>query len=883
MRVSDRTLADLPMKALRFVPAVLFLIALWLLGRELAMISGAHLWSGLTAIGDMQWGLALAATACGYAVLTLYDVLGLRLVGAHLPYRAAALGSFLSFSISHNVGLGWLSSGAMRERVYGRLGMRLADVARLTILNSLTFFVGAVALLAAVLVGEPAALTPLLRLPQESVRLLGMGFGFAILLYLATCAFRRGEIGWGRAKLPIPSLPAAAAQILLSSVDIMLAAAALYLLLPPDSAIGYPLLLGVYLVALGASVASQVPGGLGVLEGFILLALPQAPRAPLLAAMIGYRLVYYLIPLALALALLAGRHVRALRLPRLAAVRPLLRLLPAVAAALTLAAGAALLFAGADPLAAERLPALRGILPLPLLELSHLAGSVVGLFLVVLSTALYRRYDTACATSILLLVAGSAATLLSGGGVRQAVALAMLALLLLASRSAFYRRGSIARNALSRPGLVLGAIAVVGSVAFGLHRFSDVAYSHELWWQFAYDGNAPRFLRASLLVSVLAGTLFAGRLLGPARERRRAERPDALIGEVVAASDEAGANLAFVGDKRFIRGASGRGFLMYQQCGRSWISMGDPVGPRVERPELVWRFRERVDAAGGRPVFYEVLGDCLDLYADAGLVAHKIGEEARIDLAAFSLESPKAKPFRAALRRADRDDLAFGIIPAGRTHLFIDELRQVSEDWLAAKHAREKGFSLGFFDPDYLARFDCAVVVRNGSIIAFANVWSSAGGTETSLDLMRYRKDAPHETMLFLMLKLILSAKDRGYGWFNLGMAPLAGLAEHRLAPAWHSVGRLIFHHGEALYGFAGLRRFKEQFSPVWRPRYIVCRPGFLSLATALVDCSRLIAHPVRSGRPAQRPAAGDAARGAPWFGMPGFAAAAAGPAGGRS
>ena len=117
------------------------------------------------------------------------------------------------------------------------------------------------------------------------------------------------------------------------------------------------------------------------------------------------------------------------------------------------------------------------------------------------------------------------------------------------------------------------------------------------------------------------------------------------------------------------------------------------------------------------------------------------------------------------------------------------------------------------------------------------------------MDLMRHRADALRGTMMFLMLKLMLWAKASGFAWFNLGMAPLAGLSPHRLAPKWHLVGRIVFSHGERLYGFGGLRRFKAQFDPVWRPRYVVCRPGLLALATALADCVRLISRPVPGPR----------------------------------
>lgn len=841
--------------ALRIAPAVFFVAAVALLAREVRLIDADHVWAHLAAISPWQWLAALLATACGYGVLTLYDVLGLRLIGARLPYRAAAEGAFLSSTISHNVGLGWISGGTMRQRVYGPLGLSLPDVARLTLVNSLTFFIGGFVLLGAVLIGEPQIGAPLLPLPQAVVQLAGCALWFGIACYLMLCSCRREPIGSKQANLPIPKPRMALAQIALSTADISLAAGALYILLPPDLGIGFALLFGAYLVALSASLLTHVPGGLGILETLILWSLPALPKPPLLAALIAYRIVYYLIPLAVALSWMFGRAAIRMMLRATVAARETRRIVPFMAAALSLASGAFLLFSGATPPLDARFAVLRPLVPLPLLELSHLAGSIAGLALAILGGALYRRYDTARNVAILLLLGGGAAILLRGESVIGALALAGAALALKASGAAFYRRGSIWRNAITPAWIGLGLLALGASVWAGLHAYANVKYTHDLWWQFAYDAAAPRFLRASLLVGLLGFALLAMRLLGPARPSNMAQEPGAGVREAVAASADAQSNLALLGDKRFLVSASGKSFLMYQVEGRSWIAMGDPVGPRSDWEELIWHFRDRADVAGGRAIFYEALGEHLDLYADAGLVAHKIGEEARVELGGFTLEGAAAKSFRATLRRGERDGLSFEIVQPQDIPPILGELEEVSREWLAVKRAPEKQFSMGAFDRAYIAQFDCAVVRRAGRIIAFANLWLGADFQEASMDLMRHRADSPRGTMMFLILHLMLWARGAGYSWFNLGMAPLSGLARHRLAPKWHAVGRLIFTHGERLYGFGGLRRFKEQFRPVWRPRYIVCSPGILTLAFALADCARLI-----SRRPAGRslsPAAG--------------------------
>jgi phosphatidylglycerol lysyltransferase len=525
---------------------------------------------------------------------------------------------------------------------------------------------------------------------------------------------------------------------------------------------------------------------------------------------------------------------------------------PLIAAAVSFAAGIFLLMPGGEP--ASELRMLRALEPLPLLELSNLASSVAGLGLVILSGALYRRYDSARDVSVLLLIGGAISVAILERSPVHALPLALAAMLLLASANAFSRRGSLLRNALTPLWLGIGFSAVALSIWAGLRIYSSVTYSNELWWQFTYDGDAPRFLRASLLLSLVGLALFVQRLLGPARERPLIEEPDAALREAVAGSADSSANLALLGDKRFLRSASGKSFLMYQVDGRSWIVMGDPVGDRSEWLDLIWSFRDLVDRAGGRPVFYEVSGESVALFADTGLVAHKVGEEAVVDLAALELDAPAAKSFRADLRRGERDGLSVEIVPPHRLVPLLPELAEVSAEWLESKRASEKRFSLGRFDPDYLLQFDCAIVRHGSEIVAFANIWRGATRSEASPDLMRHRRAVPRVTMPYLILHMMLEAKAEGFAWFNLGMAPLAGLARHRLAPWPQSIGRLIFEHGGRLYGFAGLRQFKEQFHPVWRPRYLVCRPGLLPLLLSLADCTRLISRPRLQPRALARP-----------------------------
>jgi phosphatidylglycerol lysyltransferase len=295
-----------------------------------------------------------------------------------------------------------------------------------------------------------------------------------------------------------------------------------------------------------------------------------------------------------------------------------------------------------------------------------------------------------------------------------------------------------------------------------------------------------------------------------------------------------------VGKKSFLFAESEEAFIMYRAYGRSFIAMGDPIGQPRERQELAWRFRELADRHGSSTVFYQVRMHNLPLYLDLGLSLLKLGEEARVGLADFALDGGARKGLRRVVKSVEKEECAFDIVPESEVPGVLHRLRTVSDEWLAAKRTREKGFSIGYFDDAYLSDAPIAVVRQRGEIVAFANLWEGAGREELSVDLMRYASSAPDGVMDYLFIQLMLWGREQGYAHFNLGMAPLSGLENRQLAPVWSRVGALLFKHAENFYNFQGLRAYKEKFDPVWEPRYLAS-PGGLALPRILTNVSALV------------------------------------------
>jgi phosphatidylglycerol lysyltransferase len=205
------------------------------------------------------------------------------------------------------------------------------------------------------------------------------------------------------------------------------------------------------------------------------------------------------------------------------------------------------------------------------------------------------------------------------------------------------------------------------------------------------------------------------------------------------------------------------------------------------------------------------------------------------------MEGGRAAKHRQIVKRLEKDGGVFRVVAPADVPAIVPQLRAVSDDWLAAKASAEKGFSLGFFDEAYVVRFPIGVIERDGRIQAFANIWAGPQRVEVSADLMRYHRDAPRSVMEALFVYLMTWAKQQGYRWFALGMAPLSGFEDSPTASLWNRLCSFLYEHGDSVYNFQGLRAYKEKFNPAWEPRYLAY-PGGLRLPRIMADVSALVA-----------------------------------------
>jgi len=824
-------------------------VALMALHHEWATFHLSDLKSALSRLGWWHVAFALVCTALSYLSNASIDLFSLRWLKKKLPVSKALGSSFIAAAFSLNAGGTLLGGGGVRLRLYTSLGLSAGEVAKMAGFAVVAGWAGHALVAGGLLMIAPVALP---WLAPWLARSLG---GLAVLTVLAGAGYGAWK-GRDQENTSLPSMPLMLGALFASAFDWLMAGMAIRVLLPDDlGSIGTAGLLAAVILAQLLGAVSHVPGGIGVLELSITKLVGTAVSPALLAAaLLSYRLLFYLVPFGIAAACMGAREMWAHRHRAVRGAGIVMavwrRVGPRLGGLLALAGGFVLLLSANTPMEVARRDWLIDLVPLPLVEASHFLSSVAGMALIIVARGLQRRVQAAWWTAVFLSIAGVIFSILKGLDFEEAGILGFVLLCLLPFREHFYRHSAMWSRRFTAEWWLLMSALVLITVWLGFFTSRHVEYQSELWWQFSFEGDASRFLRGLVGGAVVLIGVLLAQWLRPGPARRNSDhplRPEEWpkVTEIVAKEPQTQCHLALLGDKLFHFGKSGGSFLMYGEQGRSRIVMGDPVGNEDEWDDLLWSFNEAAEDEGFRVCYYQVSADVIPRFVDMGMRLFKLGEEARVSLSDFNIDTPAAKRLRQAKARAVRDGCSFTIWSSEEVSANIEALRPISDEWMSKHSATEKCFSLGRFDDAYLARGPVAVITKNGSVCAFANLWCSGQKRELSIDLMRHGGDSPGGVMDYLFTELFIWGKEEGYEWFSLGMAPLSGLAAHPLAPLWQKLGSLIYLRGGAFYNFQGLRDFKDKFHPEWEPRYLAVQ-GSWHLPAALMDITVLIGGGVR-------------------------------------
>ena len=284
------------------------------------------------------------------------------------------------------------------------------------------------------------------------------------------------------------------------------------------------------------------------------------------------------------------------------------------------------------------------------------------------------------------------------------------------------------------------------------------------------------------------------------------------------------ASLAFLGDKLiYYYSEDNKDLVAFQfalEDGKA-VVMGDPIGRSEYFNKAVSAFIKDAEDKNLIPLFYEISQDITLLLHNFGYDFMKFGETAKVDLTEFGLVGKSGRKFRAITNRGENSGYSFKVEFPPFSNNFLDELKNISDNWLLGR--QEKGFSLGYFDRDYLSLAPIACVLDySGNIQAFANFLVCNNDNESSIDLMRYDpKTEKNGIMDYLFVRIFLYMKENNVRYFDLGMAPLSNVGQYDHSFLNEKLAFLVYSFTNRFYSFGGLRKYKEKFAPFWEARYL--------------------------------------------------------------
>jgi len=624
-------------RILRHLPALLGVAllfgAIFAVQKEFRHLRLEDIGRAVNAITPRALALGFLFTVLSYGVLTIYDRLATIYVGHRVAYSRAAFASFCAYALSHNLGFGAVSGAAVRYRLYGHWGLTPLQIAKIVGFCGLTFGLGGMVVGGASLLIEPRAL-PFFgqHLPPAALRgagalLLGVVAGYVIAAHL----FGRMRLFGRSAELPSGRM--AVAQVVLATSDVAISASIFWMLLPSAAGLSWPIFLGVYVTSYTAGLAASVPGGLGVFDSAVLFGLAPFLTAPrIVAAIIVFRLYYYVIPLFLAGSLFAANEVllrggaawgRLARVTGLSAVGRLTEPEFAVAASTGAVALSGVLLLGIGLLSA-RPPDLSWADP-DLAEVASRAGqfipSLIGAGLMVLGIGLIHRVALAWWLTVLLLLGGAVFIVAEGERGWVAGVLVLSAVLLAPFRSRFYRHARLLSGPLEPPTAVSLLALTVCVLALAGFRRRVHGVPNNAWWEVVLSNAFPWGLRASVALTVALALVAVWFLVRPGRVAWRPWDAEAKVRLArLGAAPRAGT-------EGVVWGEAEQAAIPFCRVGRVLLALGDPAGAEADRVSAIWRLHDLARQEGMDPAVWRAGAGLLKVYGDLGLAALPLGPD----------------------------------------------------------------------------------------------------------------------------------------------------------------------------------------------------------------------------------------------------------------
>jgi phosphatidylglycerol lysyltransferase len=331
------------------------------------------------------------------------------------------------------------------------------------------------------------------------------------------------------------------------------------------------------------------------------------------------------------------------------------------------------------------------------------------------------------------------------------------------------------------------------------------------------------FIDSVRMLVMVVTFVGVARLLRPALARTHQDQDRERVRSLLERyGDSSLAYFHLLSDKHHMFAEDGQAFIGYKLVGSVAVSLGGPVGTPKSRRAVTLMFLEHCELNGWLPSFHQVTPEAAEELTSFGLKTLKIGEEALVDVKTFSLNTPHFKSIRSKTAKMAREGWTVEELSYPIDEATMARLREISDLWLADGGHRERSFTVGHFDADYLEATGI-LVCRDpqGAIKGFTNVLPSFVSNLGNFDLMRRDPCERLPVMDFLFVNMIRRFDAAGRQGMTLGLAPFANVTGDSLPDR---ALRILYERGGRAFNFVGLRDYKQKWLPRWEARFLVYR-----------------------------------------------------------
>jgi len=790
-------------------------------------------------------GLFFAAGLIASVSMVLYDVLGVKAFGYEINRKDLFTISFVSNSLNTLLGFGGLTGASIKTLLLKKRNLELKEMITYNAVLMTATTTG-LSFLSLISILNYKSMAPILNQHKWLAVCLT---GFAVYLF---AYFFLDKLIKKFKNLPeelnVSKLRRLRAGLLGVSILEWLFASLLFYLLVSYFNHGQSFLniMSVFAIASSAGIVSFIPGGVGSFDLIAVIGLQITGLAPseALTCVILFRIFYYVAPSGTAIILFMMQILKKSEEKGYFIKSDVYgQLIATLMTIIVVACAVLLLISALTPSLISRSKLITNMESIVFLHYSRSVSIAIGLMLLVTAKEILFRVKRAYYATMLLLLAGGIFTFIKGFDIEEFLFLLISMGIMRLSKTNFYRK-SVVRKTSHLIAAAAGAL---------IYLIIHLKLSHVLFSSYIKSFHYPHHIfhdpQTFIHSGIISYSLFLIFIViwyfkrariedDPLYQKYDRERVNQFFKKY---KGHHLSDLIHLGDKQLFWSSDDQILIAYSRYSDKAVVLGDPIGEEGRISEGIQEFQSFIDSYGYRAVFYEVGEERLPMYHDFGYYFFKLGEEAVVDLHEFDMSGSSRRTFRNVLNRFEKDGYTFEVLSPPYKDSFLDNLKMVSDEWLGTR--KEMGFSIGWFQKEYLQNVPIAVVRNSANeIIAFVSVMFQGQdqSEHAGVDLMRFRKEVPNSTMDFIFLRLLLYYKEQGYHYFSFGVAPLAKVGYTPRSHRVEKMAHFLYEHGKLIYSFECLRKFKDKFDPDWQPRYLAY-PQVISLPALLLEVSMLV------------------------------------------